>query len=80
MRSSRGSSLLGSSENDSGTNEVPHHGHSSSGTGDGLYFESAWNWRTLLRAVSVRLSPFLPIRFGVAAWPTHRPISNGQLP
>ena len=26
------------------------------------------------------VSPFLPIRFGVAALPTHRPISNGQAP
>ncbi len=41
---------------------------------------SFWKAIVFARAVVGSLSPFLPIRFGVAARPTQRPISNGQAP
>ena len=59
---------------------MPHHGQSSSGIGDGFPRGSFLNWRTLVRAVSDRLSPLRPITFGVAALPTHSPISKGHSP
>src|SRR5207249_3292948 len=80
MRSSRGLSSSGRSVNDSGLNRVRHHGHSSSGIGEGLPLGSFLNWRTLARAESDRLSPFFPRTFGVAAFPTQSPISNGHTP
>src|SRR5580658_8835588 len=75
MRRSVGSSLFGSSLKESGLNFVPHHGHSSNGIGDGL--RSSFRYSMVrARADSRSLSPFRPIRFGVAARPTQRPISK----
>src|SRR4051794_33354333 len=80
IRSSVGSSSLGSNVNESGVNREPHHGHSSIGIGIGLRFGSFLYWRTFDRAVPSRLSPFRPITFGVPALPTQSPISNGHAP
>ena len=44
---------MGSSENESGANGVPHHGHTSSGIGEGLNFESALYWLTRARALAL---------------------------
>ena len=38
------------------------------------------NRRVLARAESLRFSPLWPMRLGVAAFPTQRPISNGHSP
>ena len=51
-----------------------------SGIGGGLFFGSRSNAVQRLRAVSGRRSPLRPIRFGVAAFPTHSPISKGHSP
>src|SRR5450759_2476197 len=74
-----GVSGLGASRNELRENLVPHHGHSSSGIGDG-FLSLSQNLRVRARAVLGSLSPLLPMRFGVAARPTHRPISNGHSP
>ena len=79
-RSSVGLSSLGSSVKDSGWNRSPHHGQFSRGMGAGRALGFALNWRVLARAESERFSPLLPITLGVAALPTHRPISNGHSP
>jgi hypothetical protein len=79
-RRSVGSSLFGSSLKLSRVNFHPHHGQFSSGTGEGLRPESLRNAMVRARAEYWLLSPFLPMWFGVAVWPTHRPISNGHGP
>src|SRR6516162_7792353 len=80
MRSSRGWSSFGRSTNEFDPNRVPHHGKFSSGIGDGLPLGSALNCLTLVRAESERPSPLYPSMFGVAALPTHRPISKDHSP
>ena len=79
-RSSRGVSSFGCKEKPSGANRRRHQGQLSNGIGGGLTSGFALNRRVLARAVSERWSFFRPMRLGVAALPTHRPISNGQLP
>src|SRR5437016_10630111 len=78
--SSRGSSAVGESWNESPVNFVPHHGQFSSGTGAGRFLVSPWKYIVFVRADRRSLSPFLPMRFGVAARPTHNPTSNGHSP
>ena len=75
-----GLSSSGSRVNEAGSKRLPHHGQFSSGMGTGLLIGSALNPRVLERAESDRLSPLRPMMFGVAALPTHSPISNGQTP
>ena len=79
MRNSRGPSASGSSVNDSGSKRVWHQGQFSSGIGDGFRFGLRLNAITFARAESGRPSPLRPRMFGVAAFPTQRPISNGQV-
>src|SRR5579864_144120 len=74
-----GSSGFGFRRNEFLENLVPHQGHSSIGIGEG-FLSLSQNARVRARAVFGSLSPFLPIRFGVAARPTHRPISKGHSP
>jgi hypothetical protein len=54
-------------------------GQLSTGTG-AAFRELFWKAITFARAVLESLSPTSPMRFGVAARPTHRPISKGQWP
>ena len=74
-----GLSGFGVRRNEFRENFVPHHGHSSSGIGDG-FLSLSQNLLVRARALFGSLSPLLPIRFGVAARPTQRPISNGHSP
>src|ERR1035438_4027343 len=71
----------GVSLNELMSNGVPHHGHVSSGIG-GMRVSLARYFSVRRRAVSSSLSPtlVLPIRFGVADFPTHNPISKGHSP
>src|SRR5450759_4370929 len=78
MRRSRGSFSFGTRLKELGENFVPHHGQVSRGMGD--VFWSCLNFRVRARAVFSSRSPDLPMRLGVAAWPTQSPISNGHLP
>src|ERR1039457_7703482 len=78
MRKSRGSLSFGMRLKDLGENFVPHHGQDSRGMGE--VFWSCLNFRVRARAVFSSRSPDLPMRLGVAAWPTQSPISNGHLP
>ncbi len=80
MRSSSGRSSFGRNVNASGSKRAPHQGQASRGIGDGLPRGLLLKRRALARAESGRLSPLRPRTFGVAPFPTHRPISNGQLP
>ena len=79
MRRSVGLSACGLSWNEYALNFSPHHGQFSIGTGAGRLL---LDWRAMVfaRAVVRSFSPFAPIRFGVAAFPTHNPISNGHAP
>src|SRR5436190_18554230 len=79
IRRSVGKSGFGTRLNEIALNFVLHHGQFSSGIGDGLR-SSFLNAIVLARADSLSLSPLRPIRFGVAALPTHRPISKGHCP
>src|SRR5581483_10133044 len=79
-RRRRGRVDLGQRAEGGRENRHPHHRELSSGIGEGFPFGSALNRRTLARAESERLSPLYPRMFGVAALPTHRPISNGHSP
>src|ERR1039457_1088335 len=78
MRRSRGSFSLGTRLKELCENLVPHHGQVSRGIGE--VFWSCLNFRVRARAVFSSLSPDLPMRLDVAAWPTQSPISNGHLP
>src|SRR5712692_7793334 len=79
IRRSVGKSGLGNRLNEIALNFVLHHGQFSSGIGDGL--RSSFLYVIVLaRADSRSLPPLNPITFGVAALPTHRPISNGHSP
>ena len=78
-RRSVGSFALGKSWKDCGLNFSPHQGQFSRGIGAGLR-SSFWKAIVFDRAEFGSLSPLKPIRFGVAARPTQRPISNGQGP
>ena len=80
MRSSAGRSSFGSRVKEAGSKRVPHQGQFSSGIGEGLPPGSALNCRVLARAESERPSPLRPMRLGVAALPTQRPISKGHSP
>jgi hypothetical protein len=48
--------------------------------GAGLFLLSFWYVIVRLRALYWSLSPFWPMRLGVAVCPTHSPISKGQRP
>ena len=61
-------------------NGVPHHGQSSSGIGDGLAVRIGLELAVLRTGRVGAPVPLRPIAFGVAAFPTHRPISNGHVP
>src|SRR5258708_1544770 len=74
-----GLSGFGLKRNELRVNFVPHQGHSSSGIGEG-FLSLSQNLRVRALAVFGSLSPLLPIRFGVAARPTHSPISKGHSP
>src|SRR5437016_5461967 len=74
-----GSSAFGTSLNEVGSSLVPHHGQLSSGIGETLVVPR-WYRPVLARAVVLSFSPFSPIRLGVAAFPTHNPISKGHVP
>src|SRR5437867_896328 len=80
IRSSRGWSSLGRSAKEFGSNRALHQGQFSSGIGEGLLLGSALNCRTFARAESERPSPLCHRILGVAAFPTHRPISKGHSP
>ena len=80
IRRSVGACWLGTRLKESGVNRSPHHGQFSSGTGPGLRPGSRWKARNFASAESGRVSPIFPSTFGVAALPTHRPISNGHSP
>src|SRR6266545_5539265 len=80
IRSSLGLSALGSRLNEAGVKRVLHQGQFSSGIGEGLPLGLFLKRMTSARAVSWRLSFFSPMILGVAALPTQRPISNGQVP
>src|ERR1039458_5107227 len=77
----RGWFWLGESLKESRLNAFPHHGQFSRGTG-GKRVSFARHFSVRRRAVLSSLSPcrVLPIRFGVADFPTHNPISKGQSP
>ena len=80
MRKSWGSSWFGIRRNEIALNFVPHHGHSSSGIGDGML--SLFMKRIVRNlAVSGSSLPSVPCDFGVAARLTHqadfeRPVSQ----
>src|ERR1035438_5047344 len=78
MRRSRGSFSFGTRLKELGENFIPHHGQVSRGMGD--VFWSCLNFRVRARAVFSSRSPALPIRLGVAAWPTPRPHARPHVP
>src|SRR3990172_9167223 len=78
-RRSIGLSGLGASWKELRLNFFPHQGQFSSGIGEG--FRSSFrNAMVFAQAEYGSFSPFLPLRFGVAACPTQSPISNGHSP
>src|ERR1039458_254840 len=77
MRRSRGSFSLGTRLKELCENLVPHHGHVSRGMGDAFW--SCLNFRVRARAVFSSRSPDLPMRLGVAAWPTQRDRKSTRL-
>src|SRR5438128_9782134 len=76
---SMGKSWFGSRLNEVALNLVLHQAQFSSGMGDGLR-SSFLKAMVLARADSLSLSPLAPMRLGVAARPTHNPISKGHSP
>jgi hypothetical protein len=72
---------LGQQAKTVGVNFHPHHGQFSSGIGEGLRLESLLERDGRGRGrVSGGCRPSCPCGSGVAAWPTHRPISKGHGP